>query len=46
MAQGKRDEARDAYQSAITATDVAATTRVLLELKLADAGGTTTTPEA
>ncbi|MGL6291019.1 MAG: YfgM family protein [Silanimonas sp.] len=44
-AQGKRDEARDAYQQALTGTDVASPTRVLLELKLADAGGSTT-PEA
>lgn len=44
-AQGKRDEARDAYQNALTGTDVASPTRVLLELKLADAGGSTT-PEA
>ena len=44
-AQGKRDDARNAYQSALTGTDVASPTRVLLELKLADAGGSTT-PEA
>jgi predicted negative regulator of RcsB-dependent stress response len=44
-AQGKRDEAREAYQQALTGTDVASPTRVLLELKLADAGGSTT-PEA
>ena len=44
-AQGKRDEARDAYARALTGTDVASPTRVLLELKLADAGGSTT-PEA
>ena len=44
-AQGKRDDARDAYQKALTGTDVASPTRVLLELKLADAGGSTT-PEA
>jgi len=43
--QGKRDDARDAYQKALTGTDVASPTRVLLELKLADAGGSTT-PEA
>jgi predicted negative regulator of RcsB-dependent stress response len=43
--QGKRDEARDAYQSALTSTDSASPTRVLLELKLADAGGSTG-PEA
>jgi predicted negative regulator of RcsB-dependent stress response len=43
--QGKRDEARDAYQKALTGTDVASPTRVLLELKLADTGGSTT-PEA
>ena len=45
-AQGKRDEARKAFQDALTATDVASPTRVLLELKLADAGGAPTTPEA
>ena len=44
-AQGKRDDARDAYQQALTGTDVASPTRVLLELKLADAGGSTN-PEA
>jgi len=44
-AQGKRDDARAAYQNALTGTDVASPTRVLLELKLADAGGSTT-PEA
>lgn len=44
-AQGQRDEARQAYQRALTHTDTATPTRVLLELKLADAGGTTT-PEA
>ncbi len=43
--QGKRDDARDAYQKALTGTDVASPTRVLLELKLADTGGSTT-PEA
>lgn len=45
VAQGKRDDARAAYQNALTGTDVASPTRVLLELKLADAGGSTT-PEA
>mgnify|MGYP001225362175 CR=1 FL=1 len=45
-AQGKRDEAREAYTAALTATDIASPTRVLLELKLADAGGSTTSPEA
>ncbi|HAI58935.1 MAG TPA: hypothetical protein DCM32_03550 [Xanthomonadaceae bacterium] len=45
-AQGKRDAARDAYRDALAATDVAAPTRVLLELKLADVGGSITTPEA
>ncbi len=44
-AQGKRDEARAAFLEAITATDVASPMRILLELKLADAGGTTKTPE-
>jgi predicted negative regulator of RcsB-dependent stress response len=44
--QGKRDEARKAYADALVATDIASPTRVLLELKLADAGGSTTSPEA
>lgn len=44
MAQGKRDEARAAYLDAVTALDVASPTRVIVELKLANAGGTA--PEA
>lgn len=39
VAKGQRDEARKAYQSALTALDQAAPTRNLLELKLIDAGG-------
>ena len=39
IAQGKRDEARKAYQMALTTLDQAAPTRNLLELKLIDAGG-------
>jgi len=38
-AKGKRDEARKAYQVALTTLDQAAPTRPLLELKLIDAGG-------
>ena len=45
-AQGRRDDARAAYLDAMTATDIASPARLLLELKLADAGGTTNTPEA
>lgn len=45
-AQGQRDEARRAYQDALAATDVASPTRVLLELKLADVGGSAQTSEA
>jgi len=39
-AQGKRDDARAAYEKALTALDSASPLRGLLELKLADAGGT------
>ena len=39
VAQGKREEARKAYQMALTTLDQAAPTRTLLELKLIDAGG-------
>lgn len=38
-AQGRREEARKAYQLALTTLDQAAPTRTLLELKLIDAGG-------
>lgn len=38
-AKGQRDEARKAYQVALTTLDQAAPTRPLLELKLIDAGG-------
>ena len=38
-AQGHRDEARKAYQLALSTLDQAAPTRTLLELKLIDAGG-------
>ena len=38
-AQGKRDEARKAYEQALTHLDQAAPTRQLVELKLIDAGG-------
>ena len=38
-AQGKRDDARKAYEQALTHLDQAAPTRQLVELKLIDAGG-------
>jgi predicted negative regulator of RcsB-dependent stress response len=38
-ARGKRDEARKAYEAALTALDEAAPMRRLVELKLIDAGG-------
>ena len=40
VAEGKRDEARKAYQNALTQLDQGAPTRPLLELKLIDVGGT------
>ena len=40
-AQGKRDEARAAYEKALTALDSASPLRGVLELKLADVGGST-----
>jgi predicted negative regulator of RcsB-dependent stress response len=39
LASGKRDEARKAYEDALTTLDEAAPTRRLVELKLIDAGG-------
>ncbi|MEO7252181.1 MAG: tetratricopeptide repeat protein [Arenimonas sp.] len=39
VAQGHRDDARKAYEKALTTLDQAAPTRNLLELKLIDAGG-------
>lgn len=38
-AEGKRDDARKAYEQALTNLDQAAPTRPLIELKLIDAGG-------
>jgi predicted negative regulator of RcsB-dependent stress response len=47
LAQGKRDDARKAYEDALTTLDQAAPTRRLVELKLIDAGGKTPVrPEA
>lgn len=43
LLKGDRDGARDAYRQALTAMDSASPTRLLLELKLADVGGTTQT---
>ena len=40
-AQGKRDDARKAYEDALTTLDTAAPTRRLVELKLIEAGGKT-----
>lgn len=45
-ALGKREEARKAYGAALTALDVDAPRRRLLELKLTEAGGTPSTPGA
>jgi predicted negative regulator of RcsB-dependent stress response len=39
IAQGRREDAQKAYQSALTNLDQAAPTRRLIELKLIDAGG-------
>jgi predicted negative regulator of RcsB-dependent stress response len=43
---GRSDEARSAYEAALVALDTGAPNRRIVELKLADAGGSTTTPEA
>lgn len=45
VALGRHEQARQAYQQALTLMDHASPTRMLLELKLADVGGTPT-PEA
>ena len=44
LAIGKRDQARDTYLKALTAMDVAAPQRRLVELKLSDLGGTPPKP--
>src|SRR5690606_39023606 len=44
MALDKTEDARAAYAGALTAMDVAAPQRRLVELKLADAGGSVPTP--
>ena len=44
LATGKRDQARDTYLKALTAMDVAAPQRRLVELKLSDLGGTPPKP--
>jgi predicted negative regulator of RcsB-dependent stress response len=46
LALGRLDEARKAYNQALAKVDVAAPQRRLLELKLSEAGGTPTQPEA
>lgn len=45
VALGNREEARKAYTDALTALDVAAPRRRLLEIKLTDAGGVPAVPE-
>jgi predicted negative regulator of RcsB-dependent stress response len=45
LARGQREAAREAYQQALTRTDVAAPLRRLLEIKLTQAGGTPAKPE-
>ena len=45
LARGRREAAREAYQQALTRTDVAAPLRRLLEIKLTQAGGTPAKPE-
>lgn len=45
FALGRRDQAREAYASALTKLDVAAPNRTVVELKLSEAGGTPTRPE-
>ena len=44
LAAGKRDQARETYLKALTAMDVAAPQRRLVELKLSDLGGTPPKP--
>ncbi|MET1162499.1 MAG: tetratricopeptide repeat protein [Pseudoxanthomonas sp.] len=44
LAAGKRDQARDTYLKALTAREVAAPQRRLVELKLSDLGGTPPKP--
>ena len=47
MALGRREEARDAYEAALAALDLAAATRGMVELKFTEAGGRLPeTPEA
>lgn len=46
MAQNKRDDARELYNQSLAKLDVAAPQRRLLEIKLADAGGTVADPAA
>ncbi len=41
MALGRRDEARAAYELALASLDIAAPTRPMVEMKLTDAGGST-----
>jgi predicted negative regulator of RcsB-dependent stress response len=46
QALGRTDDARAAYQSALTLLDTGAPNRRIVEMKLADIGGTTEQPEA
>ena len=39
MALGRRDEAREAYEAALAALDLAAATRGMVEMKFTEAGG-------
>ncbi len=45
FAMGRKDQARDAYNKALSQVDVAAPQRRLVELKLSQAGGTPPKPE-
>jgi predicted negative regulator of RcsB-dependent stress response len=45
-ALGRDDEARQAYQDALTALDTGAANRRIVEMKLTDLGGSTAQPEA
>jgi predicted negative regulator of RcsB-dependent stress response len=46
VAAGRTDEARSAYQEALTALETGAATRSIVEMKLADLGGLQDPPEA
>jgi predicted negative regulator of RcsB-dependent stress response len=46
FALGRKDQARDAYNKALTELDVAAPQRRLVEFKLSQVGGTPPKPES